>query len=93
MMRTEDFRQWCANDPILVSDIVLPMTVSIGVAAFDAESHRDGEGLYRTADAAVYRVKNTGRNRFAAMNRMWPKKYGRQFAKKSPHLRGFFYCL
>ena len=44
-------------------DLVLPITVSIGVAQFDPENHRDGDGLYRAADAAVYRAKNSGRNR------------------------------
>ena len=69
MIRAEDFRQLCASDPILVGGIVLSMTARIGVAAFDAESHRDGDGLYRAVDTAVYRAKNSGRNRFAAMSR------------------------
>lgn len=62
MMRAEDFRAMCASEPIRVGDITMPITVSIGVAAFDPDSHRDGDGLYRAADSAVYRAKNAGRN-------------------------------
>lgn len=63
MIRAEDFRAMCVSEPIQVGDIVMPITVSIGVAAFDPENHRDGDGLYRAADSAVYQAKNAGRNR------------------------------
>lgn len=63
MVRAEDFRAMCAGEPIRVGDITMPITVSIGVAAFDPDNHRDGDGLYRAADSAVYRAKNAGRNK------------------------------
>lgn len=63
MMRAENFRAMCVSEPIQVGDIIMPITVSIGVAVFDPENHRDGDGLYRAADSAVYRAKNEGRNR------------------------------
>ena len=63
MQRAEDFRALCASEPVRIGDIIMPMTVSIGVAKFDPVEHRDGDGLYRAADSAVYRAKNAGRNR------------------------------
>lgn len=63
MSRAHDFRGMCEREPISVGDIVIPITVSIGVVAFDYEIHRDGDGLYKAADSAVYRAKNAGRNR------------------------------
>ena len=61
--RAEDFRMMCVREPILVGEIIMPITVSIGLAAFDPDNHRDGDGLYRAADSAVYQAKNSGRNR------------------------------
>jgi len=66
IMRAEDFRAMCVSEPIRVGDTTMPITVSIGVAAFDPDNHRDGDGLYRAADSAVYRAKNSGRNRVCA---------------------------
>jgi diguanylate cyclase (GGDEF)-like protein len=63
MLRAEGFRAMCANEPIQVGEFAMPITVSIGVAAFDPQHHQDGDGLYRAADTAVYRAKNSGRNR------------------------------
>lgn len=63
MHRAYDFRSMCAREPIRVAGLVLPVTVSIGVAAFDPDSHHDGDGLYRAADSAVYQAKHSGRNR------------------------------
>jgi diguanylate cyclase (GGDEF)-like protein len=63
LLRAEGFRALCACEPIQVGDFCMPITVSIGVAAFELETHQDGDGLYRAADAAVYRAKNSGRNR------------------------------
>ena len=63
MRSAEEFRALCAHDPIQVGHLMLPITVSIGVAAFDSENHKDGDGLYRAADTAVYQAKHSGRNR------------------------------
>jgi len=63
LQRANDFRSLCALEPMQVGGSLLPMTVSIGVAAFDPEGHQNGDGLYRAADSAVYQAKNSGRNR------------------------------
>lgn len=63
MLRAEHFRSQCASEAIRVGEFQMQVTVSIGVAAFEAEAHNDGDGLYRSADAAMYRAKNSGRNR------------------------------
>lgn len=41
----------------------LLVTASIGVGAFDAVLHGDGDGLYRAVDMALYAAKAQGRNR------------------------------
>jgi len=61
--RANEFRQMYASEPVRVGEIALPITVSIGVAEFNPDLHRDGDGLYRAADSAVYQAKNSGRNR------------------------------
>ena len=61
--RAERFREALAAKPIELDGIVLPVTVSLGVAEFDPINHRDADGLYRAADRAVYRAKSAGRNR------------------------------
>ena len=63
MRRAEEFRALCAHDPIQVGHLMLPITVSIGVAEVDPENHKDGDGLSRAADTAVYQAKHSGRNR------------------------------
>ena len=40
-----------------------PVTVSVGVAAYDPEQNDDVNVVVRRADRALYRAKNTGRNR------------------------------
>jgi len=41
----------------------LPVTVSIGIGAFDPGVHGDADGLYRAVDLALYAAKDQGRNR------------------------------
>ena len=48
-------------EPIVLDDIVLHVTISIGVAVCSAND-RDGEALLKKADAAMYGVKNASRN-------------------------------
>ena len=61
--RAEAFRTGCLRWPIDLGGAIRPVSVSIGVAAFDPELHGEGDGLFRAADRAVYRAKTTGRNR------------------------------
>lgn len=61
--RAEKFRKDLFEHPIALDGITLPMTASIGVAAFDVELHQDDDALYHAADSAVYRAKAEGRNR------------------------------
>ena len=63
LARAEAFRAGCLQWPIDLGGNVPPVSVSIGVAAFDAARHGDGDGLFRAADRAVYRAKSAGRNR------------------------------
>lgn len=61
--RAEQFRRHMAATPIELDGVTLAMTVSVGIAQFDADSHGDDDGLYRAADSAVYQAKAAGRNR------------------------------
>jgi diguanylate cyclase (GGDEF)-like protein len=42
---------------------VVPVTASLGVGSFDHMEIADAESLLRQADGALYRAKNSGRNR------------------------------
>ncbi len=46
-----------------------PITVSIGVAAYDADTMPVGESLLKAADAALYLAKARGKNRAVAHNK------------------------
>lgn len=63
--RAEAFRQHLAANRIELDGKRLTMTVSIGIAQFNAATHGDDDGLYRAADVAVYQAKAAGRNRTA----------------------------
>jgi diguanylate cyclase (GGDEF)-like protein len=58
----ERLREQIAATPLRTDDLVVPMTVSVGVAAHD---HHDAswEAILRRADEALYRAKRLGRNR------------------------------
>lgn len=64
--RAEGFREALAARPLMVDGIELPVTISIGWAEFDLDTHGDLDGFYRAADRAVYRAKREGRNRVCA---------------------------
>ena len=61
--RAEAFRLGCLQWPIDLGGTIPAVSVSIGVATYDAVRHGEGDGLFRAADRAVYRAKSAGRNR------------------------------
>jgi len=58
--RAEDFRRAIADRPVLTKRGLLPVTCSLGVAAYD--NTMPPEELIRRADEALYRAKSMGRN-------------------------------
>ena len=68
MIRAEGFREALQAEPIICAGIAVPITVSIGVGRFDAESHRDDDGLYGAVDLAMYAAKQQGRNRVVSVS-------------------------
>ncbi len=63
----EDFRASLAREQITLPDGThFDVTVSVGLAQFAPEVHRDGDALYAAADEALYRAKKGGRNRIEA---------------------------
>jgi diguanylate cyclase (GGDEF)-like protein len=63
LARAESFRLGCLQWPVDLGGTIAPVSVSIGVATYDADRHGEGDGLFRAADRAVYRAKAAGRNR------------------------------
>ena len=61
MGTAERIRMAIAEHPIPINGENLKVTVSIGVAV--ATDEREGNELLATADAALYRAKQDGRNR------------------------------
>jgi diguanylate cyclase (GGDEF)-like protein len=58
----ERIRQNVAEQPVQMKDMDIAVTVSIGVAIMIPQ-HADEGALIHDADAAMYRAKNSGRNR------------------------------
>ena len=56
----EDLRECIAGQPLQVGGRYVPVTVSVGWAAWNGDDPRT---LVRRADEALYRAKNAGRNR------------------------------
>ena len=61
--RAEAFRASLASHPLPLREGPARVSVSIGVAGFDALAASDGAELYRAADRAMYRAKADGRDR------------------------------
>ena len=61
----ERLRMRVAGEPVNTPNFKLPVTVSIGVASSvpGGSRHEHWEDLVRSADAALYRAKENGRNR------------------------------
>jgi diguanylate cyclase (GGDEF)-like protein len=63
MSAAEALRHDLVDRPIECEGKRLTVTASMGVGAFDAPLHGDGDGLYRAVDLALYAAKGQGRNR------------------------------
>lgn len=61
--RAEHIRHGIELEPVLVGEVKIPMTVSMGVANSLEWPALDAEALIRKADEALYRAKSDGRNR------------------------------
>ncbi|MFW6155073.1 MAG: GGDEF domain-containing protein [Planctomycetota bacterium] len=59
----ERIRTTVAGEPVGWEGFSLPFTVSLGIATTETPDGLDAEGLICRADAALYRAKQTGRNR------------------------------
>ena len=66
MRLAESLRAGVAALPLPAEAGAGHITVSIGVALFDAARHRDLDGWMRAADAALYSAKSFGRDRVVA---------------------------
>ena len=65
--RAEELRAAIAGAPIDTPEGAVAITVSMGVATGGVSLPLDEASLLRTADEALYRAKNTGRNRVVAI--------------------------
>jgi diguanylate cyclase (GGDEF)-like protein len=63
----ERLRERIAATPLRTEGLVVPMTVSVGVAAY-SQHDQDWEAVLRRADEALYRAKVHGRNRVDVCN-------------------------
>lgn len=59
----ERFRLAIANEPIVADQALIPVTISLGIAASTGQETLDADLLLRHADQALYAAKHKGRNR------------------------------
>jgi diguanylate cyclase (GGDEF)-like protein len=59
----EAFRERLRAQPVDAGASRIPLTASIGLAAYDPARQRGSEGLFRAADRALYAAKEGGRDR------------------------------
>jgi diguanylate cyclase (GGDEF)-like protein len=67
------------SDPVGIGDHEIAVTVSAGIALFPRDD-ATGERLVKSADAAMYRAKDLGRNRYAFFTPGMGERVERQFA-------------
>jgi diguanylate cyclase (GGDEF)-like protein len=60
--RGEAFRQQMAGSPMLLPELAIGVTVSIGVGAFGPRHPGDADAFYQAVDQALYRAKAAGRD-------------------------------
>jgi two-component system cell cycle response regulator len=60
LMLAERLRKSVATEPVMVDGEPIPITLSLGVAGWDAK--QSASELLRTADGALYQAKSAGRN-------------------------------
>jgi diguanylate cyclase (GGDEF)-like protein len=59
----ERLREGLGARPVAFAGEPIPVTISLGTTAYDAASMAEAAALLGTADAALYRAKDAGRNR------------------------------
>jgi diguanylate cyclase (GGDEF)-like protein len=58
----EQFRASLETHQLQIEGQSVTITTSLGAGAYDTEVDRNGDGLYRRVDAALYQAKHDGRN-------------------------------
>jgi len=66
LMRAERLREVVCAQPVILKDLSINVTVSVGVASSPEPKPQDLESLLSAADKALYRAKEGGRNRVEA---------------------------
>lgn len=61
-------RKQIADNPLLVEDLTIPVTVSLGVASRTEDNAKNIEELFNMADKALYYAKEHGRNRVCCLD-------------------------
>jgi diguanylate cyclase (GGDEF)-like protein len=69
----ERLRCHVAAAPVETMGASIPVTLSLGVCAWEGNGPPDSIALLRAADAALYRAKDSGRNRVALANDTRPR--------------------
>jgi len=59
----ERLRRCISSEKMDTTEGLIPVSISLGVAASNGEKRADGQTLVRAADAALYKAKENGRNR------------------------------
>ncbi len=65
LVLAERLRELVESTRFVYSGTEIPVTMSLGVAAFDANRHHSGAELIEDSDRLLYQAKNGGRNRVA----------------------------
>ncbi|NMH60382.1 sensor domain-containing diguanylate cyclase [Alteromonas ponticola] len=82
----EDIRKDISNTPFRLADgDHVTVTASLGVSSLTPTSVSDGDELIKSADAALYLAKRSGRNRVQRPTRTWHSERQEQEAKVDGH--------